>query len=377
MDKPRWLDEEPEILKLVHYFLDKLDNKPAQEWKQPPAVTLEAKRFPRLFKLGDTADREWALLKSLSTDYHVLDIKLNRRRDPYDPEYANARLYLNQAAEQKLRVWLNRPERIPYALQWREAIDLFIHAFPGDTTGLINRPIRVQGKTVMEVVAALANLGQYSHSLMSLRQLSARCFWGHSKVLDTREDLIKELFPDLQIHSRPVIVNVYLPARIDGVLFIENQDSYTRAIGGIPQTVDKLVLVYCSGFMGSAQRIRDHDGVRLHYEASTVLKWKEAFESGWFESENFPWPVYFWGDLDYSGLAILKALRHRFENTQAWQPGYEKMLACLKQGLGHKPELANKEEQIDPKETGCSYADQVLLPALREQKIFVDQEIIY
>ncbi|MBT4075489.1 MAG: hypothetical protein HOE78_02800, partial [Gammaproteobacteria bacterium] len=29
-------------------------------------------------------------------------------------------------------------------------------------------------------------------------------------------------------------------------------------------------------------------------------------------------PVWFWGDLDYSGMAILKVLRQRFENVQAW-----------------------------------------------------------
>lgn len=38
------------------------------------------------------------------------------------------------------------------------------------------------------------------------------------------------------------------------------------------------------------------------------------------------------------------------------------------------PEAANKERQADPETTGCAYADEVLLTALRSVGRFVDQE---
>jgi len=41
---------------------------------------------------------------------------------------------------------------------------------------------------------------------------------------------------------------------------------------------------------------------------------------------------------------------------------------------GHRPESAAKEGQADPGLTGCSYADAVLLPALRQTGLCVDQE---
>ncbi|MCW5573268.1 MAG: hypothetical protein KIT37_09580 [Steroidobacteraceae bacterium] len=83
----------------------------------------------------------------------------------------------------------------------------------------------------------------------------------------------------------------------------------------------------------------------------------------------------FYGDLDFSGLSILARLRGSFENTVAWQAGYDPMLAILENGGGHLPEAAKKGAQRDPLRTGCMYADDVLLPALRREGRFVDQEI--
>lgn len=40
----------------------------------------------------------------------------------------------------------------------------------------------------------------------------------------------------------------------------------------------------------------------------------------------------------------------------------------------HVPESANKERQADSETTGCAYADEVLLTALRGAGRFVDQE---
>lgn len=83
-------------------------------------------------------------------------------------------------------------------------------------------------------------------------------------------------------------------------------------------------------------------------------------------------PCHFWGDLDYAGIAILKALRLRFPGIEAWQPGYALMLKQL--AGGHRAGDTGKQEQVDPGGSGCPYADRQLLPAMRQQGRFLDQE---
>lgn len=61
---------------------------------------------------------------------------------------------------------------------------------------------------------------------------------------------------------------------------------------------------------------------------------------------------------------------------QAWPPGYQAMLTHLTRGFGHAPGQGSRENQADPGETGCPYADHTLLPALRRHGLFVDQEIV-
>ncbi len=64
-----------------------------------------------------------------------------------------------------------------------------------------------------------------------------------------------------------------------------------------------------------------------------------------------------------------------FLNLQAWPVGYALLMKNLCHGGGHLPDMADKVEQIDPGETGCSYADEELLKSIRVHGRFVDQEI--
>lgn len=374
MDKPRWLDDEPEILALLDAFLDKLDRRPAREWQQPPAIGIDQKSFPSLYRNDAGADRQWALLKSL--DGVVLDLRLARKRAPYSPEYAGARVQLRLAAEDDLRHWLDRPRSVPYAVQWRQAVTQYTAAFADAGAALAARTIQLEGKSASDLVAAFARIAHHIDADVSLRQLSARCFWGHSKFLDDRTELLSALFPSLRILPRPILVNVFLPKKFDGALFIENQDTYSRAIGGSPAEAGSLALVFASGFRGSAQRIREPSGVCLHYYGGIADAQRTAFESWWFDIRHSGMPVWFWGDLDYSGLAILKVLRTRFGDVRAWKPGYRPMLDVILAGGGHTRKLANKEDQAHPGITGCVFADQVLLPAIEQHDMFVDQEAV-
>jgi len=82
--------------------------------------------------------------------------------------------------------------------------------------------------------------------------------------------------------------------------------------------------------------------------------------------------IWFWGDLDFAGMQILKTLRMRFESTGAWRPGYDALLPLAGSA---SPNLSDRKEQIDPLATGDGYADETLLPAIRLRG-FVDQEAV-
>jgi hypothetical protein len=66
-------------------------------------------------------------------------------------------------------------------------------------------------------------------------------------------------------------------------------------------------------------------------------------------------------------MQILKALRARFGDVRAWPPGYSPMVANLRRERGYSPAASLPRGQVDPLVTGCPYADEVLLPAIRER----------
>lgn len=101
---------------------------------------------------------------------------------------------------------------------------------------------------------------------------------------------------------------------------------------------------------------------------------KLRFEEWLFDCVDLASPVYFWGDLDFAGMRILAAMRSTFPRLAAWDPGYALMLQELRAGRGHSPDAAENAGQSHIQKTGCLYADQHLIPALKTQGRFVDQE---
>jgi hypothetical protein len=77
-----------------------------------------------------------------------------------------------------------------------------------------------------------------------------------------------------------VPVNVFLPGTYEGVLFIENQDTYAAATGGQPLECRSFALVYASGFRSSAARVRFREGALLHYAGPGAESLKLRFEHG-------------------------------------------------------------------------------------------------
>ena len=363
---PIWLSEEPEVEKLLHAALDRFDRQPAEERERD--VFLPAERFLSSLSRSDAAaDQLWKLVGELERQ-GILRIRRGRL-GPYDPSWKGARLAFSAAGEAILREWLRRERTPPELARWRDAVRASAHIFPGGCEALLARRFAIEGRSPEEVVAAFARMAPVVGPI-TLRQLSALCFWGDSKVLDERGDLIAGLFPQLLIRDRAIVVSVYLPERCDGVLFVENQDTYTAACGGSPAEVAPLALVFASGFRSSAQRVRSPGGAILHYAgpgagggASSILR---QFESWWFEQGEALGPCAFWGDLDFAGMQILKSLRGRFGDVSAWQPGYAPMLAALCREGGYSSAGMPGRKQIDPETTGCAYADELLLPAIRK-----------
>ncbi|MDF1529198.1 MAG: DUF2220 family protein [Sedimenticola sp.] len=381
VERPPWLDDEPEIVGLLNLFITRLDEKSQEVRRRSLGIRLSPAKMKKLFKNNDDADRTWLLLKSLEGS--VLTIVENGRRGLYEPVYQGAMIRLLSGEEDKaekiLRNWLNRPVNVSYPEQWKKAVlnaverhhDIF------NSWGLLaQRPQRVSGKSAVEVVGAFLSIADHLKEGLTLRQLSSRCFWGQSKYLDSKEEFVQQLYPDLLIQPRPVVVNVYLPQAISDVLFIENQDTYIHVLAGGLATSETTAIVYMAGFKGAAGRIRNAEGVSIHLHGQSHVASRDLFLKWWIKACQCNWALWFWGDLDFSGFMILKSLRGVFGDVQAWPDGYTRMLDLLNKAEGHSAKFGNKEAQMDPGTTGCTFSDQVLLPALRSMGIFIDQEAI-
>lgn len=280
--------------------------------------------------------------------------------------------------ESAIRIATGRPERVRSGGElWREAVFAKLNA-PEQTKEVVARyRIEIPGRTPAEIVTQLQQLGTLADEPLLLREVSARLFWGQSKVLDGRQALVAALLGavDCPFPEMPVQLQVFLPlAGFSGVLFIENQATFEQATRD-PGRFAGLALVFASGFKGSARRLRSPTGASVYFAAHGALEELATKQFlGWLRN-GICLPSWFWGDLDYSGMQILASLRGVFDSLEAWRPGYLPMLERLRQGHGHTPEAAGKSGQLQVVVTGCSFADTELLPALNAHGRFVDQEV--
>lgn len=217
---------------------------------------------------------------------------------------------------------------------------------------------------------------------LPLREASARAFHGRSKVLDSRDELLRLLgAAPGQFWEAPIQLLVDIPPTFDEALFVENLVTFERMADARRADWRHSLLIYAAGFKGSAKRLRHRGGCRIYVRAThadalalepSATRGLEAVGAWLFGRSDLP--VRFFGDLDFAGMQILGSLREVFAQAEAWQPGYAELMAVLSSGGGHSPEAAGKERQGDPGTTGCTYADGVLLPLMRQHGRFVDQE---
>jgi hypothetical protein len=360
-DKPQWLDEEAEISALLHAALDRFDRQRGVDRQR--RITLAVRdHLPSLACADAAADQTWSLIQELARR-GVLAIR-EAARSPYDVEWLGAKVTFASEIEETLRVWLRRDWTEPAAMVWRRAIERHAAKFHDAGAALLSQRIVIENRSADDIVAALAAATDIQVP-MTLRQLSATVFWGDSKILDERGELVAALLPHLMIRDRALVIAVHLPERCKGVLFIENQDTYTAAAAGSPTEALEFALVYAAGFRGTAARVRNRSTALLHYAGPGLRELAARFDAWWYDGETGFGPAWFWGDLDFAGMQILKSLRGRFEGLQAWPVGYAPLRAQLEVGGGHGTRANDSKGQIDPVLTGCAYADSELLPAIR------------
>lgn len=381
LTRPRWLDEERLPIRVLDRFLTKL------ETGQRLSMRVNSKNTPELYDFQyEDVRYQWELLKSLDKEFHILNIKLERNK-AHQESYENARIIFNPEKEPLVRHWLNRPAIDPYALVWEAELAKQKHHFDDYGQALFERVVRLPERGPEQTVKAFARIGKELQKPITLRALSARCFWGDSKFLEHNEQLVRDLFPSVahNILPRPILMSVHLPQQLEHVLFVENQDTFLSLVDA---NLPNYALVYSAGFRGSSTRIRIQGNAAFSYMLNTNVQDGDAkataqlFEDWWFNNlDDKVAPIrgiktWLWGDLDFAGMTILKSLRNTFTNIKAWQPGYIPMLSKMESGWGHGHEESGKGLQKDPELTGCEFADEILLPAMREEGGFVDQEMV-
>ncbi|WP_287173477.1 Wadjet anti-phage system protein JetD domain-containing protein [Mesorhizobium sp.] len=366
--------------------LDRLDRASAEDRINAVRIPIDVDTAPEIFSAETNADRElaWHVLKTLEQD-NLGRIEFGKAARHGAFHERKPVFVISMLAEDRIRGAYGRPRRGPsYSLVWQRLVDS--SALSEQAKDIIRKlPIAIADRKAEEVFERLMTI-QEKHDPKAdalLREISARAFWGLSKILDARHDLVAALLDldECPYADQPIHLSVYFAGAYDGrLLFIENKTSFERAIRDIHHAAAGesayagMAVIYCSGFVGSSRNLRKSQSVRLFHaiDEISLAASIELFKRDLFSDVDVP--TYFWGDLDYSGMAILHHLRGTFRSAMAWEPGYALMLGHLLTGVGHTPEEARKEGQRPIELTGCRYADEALLPAIRAHGRFVDQE---
>jgi hypothetical protein len=371
------ISNDPLVHRILGRAVDRLDALPASQRTHAIRLNLDGTLVPEIYKAESLTTREvaWALLDSLTASGLLkIDYRLHRKHGSREERRPYIDIAWDDATEDAVRVALTRPRKsASYSAQWRTLLEAYAPPLtPSVIAKLSASAIEVRGRSIEEVFSRFVSIRTMAAEPLLLREVSSRAFWGLSKLLDGRGDVVAALLEvdECPFPEQPIILNVQVWCAPSSLLFVENHVSFER----LRQRTDlaDTALVYSSGFRGAAQRLRKPQGASIYYSRGCPDDAAAAFEFALFSVPDIS--TFFWGDLDYSGMAILAALRSTFPKAQAWRPGYEPMVERLKIGEGHSPSESGKERQRPIDSTGCPYADRVLIPALKASEQFVDQE---
>lgn len=376
MNTPLWLADAG-VRQLLNFVVDRLDKAEANERCLSRPIKVDSKSYPALFKAEYESEKEryWSHLEEMAS-WGWFQIKLNKQTLGQAKYECNPRL--DALDNSRIRGVLGRPIRIKSpSEEWREAVYSKLQAPDTVREQVARYRLEIPGRSAEELVSRLNLLPALADEPFLLREVSAKLFWGQSKVLDKRQALVCATLglEECPFPEMPVQLQVYLPKpEFNGILFIENLATFEQATREASPRFSGLALVFASGFKGSAKRLRAATGASVYFASSGTITDEATQRFSTWLTNSLQLPCWFWGDLDYSGMRILSALRKSFTGIGAWVPGYQLMLDALRQGEGHLPVAAGKENQLVLDVTGCSYADSELLPALMASGRFVDQE---
>jgi hypothetical protein len=385
LSPPIWFEDEQAlpVRELLQWFIRQLSLRAQADRQRPLIRKLNRTTISSLFDYTDLEEIDflWEIIEELAKPpYEIWTLNKTSTKSKFRAENQIS-LVFSYSAESVVRIWLKMPIVDAQEMAWRDTVNtssltqlplsqMLIAGYPG-----IYPP--------QQLLTSLLNLSQLINCLegkpMTWRQLSAACFSGDSKYLDSlsRQQWILNLFPQLDqiIQPRRLLFDVYLVDNAVGILLVENQDTFCwlSTIGKHIACTAHLHLVFSRGFQISAPRARHQEYASFYFNGDHSQQ--EHFCRFWFSSdEESNLPFYFWGDLDFSGMGIIKSLRHSFSTLTAWTPGYAPMVEAISLGYGHSPIHAGKQLQLNPGATGCHYSDFYLLPLLEEKQLFLDQE---
>lgn len=379
---------EPLARRILGEALNRLDRAPIEERTNAIRIPIDPKSAPELFEADTAGDRALA--------WHVLEVleSAGFGTIAYDKPARHGaalerkpRFVVAPEAEERLRTALGRPRPgVSYPSAWAALVDRSPLGERARDT-ISRSPIFMTGRTADEVFQRLLWVRDqhYGGEGALLREVSAKAFWGMSKVLDARQDLVAALLDldECPYPEQPVHLNVFFAGPYDHrLIFIENKTSFERAIrdyheaavGGMTSSYQGAAVVFSSGYVGSAKKLRRQHYVRTFYALDDCSSPDsiEPFVADFFSAADLP--TWFWGDLDFSGMSILLRIRDNFPSASAWREGYAQMLVQLDAGHGHTPIESGKEGQQAISSTGCVYADTQLIPAILRHDRFIDQE---
>lgn len=374
---------EPAMAALLNALVDRIDTKPFAERRRDLLFPLNLESWPAFFAIDHPGERAvvWQWLETLASRAG-LALKLDQRKSRCDLDIweRQPRLVVTPEAEGLLREATGRPPKdMSWSIGWAKAVESRF----GESAlavRLLARPIHISQRAPEAILERFAGITTLAESSLMLHEVASRQFWGLSKILNKQQEAIALLLekPLCPFSDKPVqlLVSALTDDAEAPILFIENAATFESLAAGRMEMAQGFILVFASGYKAVARRLRTPGGSSVYF-APRIFQSNSALPGtflAWLYSQGHDRDIHFWGDLDLAGMDILKELRVIFPEAQAWRPGYQALFELLIAGESHAPEDANKTRQNDPGLTGCVYADDVLLPALRKYGRFVDQE---
>lgn len=360
----------PVIAQIVSKFIVLINSQDMSQRIRDLSIPVNERNIPNLFSPTYTnEDKEIEELLVECSTVGLLYVKYRDKR-AYNPLYQRkASVVFNIEFESICRELLSMPINNDLEV-WIEGVNSSCLSLSLKNILNSGQPVRMDNKKSSEIIDRFEKYESLLNKPLLIRQASAWMFWGASKVLDNRSDITDTL----GLIPLPIQLNIHLSsANALKVLFIENSQTYEYAKRN--RIFEEYTLVYSSGYAATSKRIRTKNGSSLYFSnvGSLELKKIELFQEWLYKGKEAE--VYFWGDLDYSGIGIYLALSKVFTNAQFWEPGYSAMLEAVKE-YGHSIKEAKKGEQKELSHESHEYIDIILVPIMKKYG-FYDQEGIF